>query len=215
MVIGTGGKNIPRAKAMDHVAGLCLCAVCALLLASHSYLLLLCFYKGYVLALDMTARDWQESAKKAGLPWSTAKGCDTFCPVSPLISKQQIANPNQTQLWLKVGVIFVSWVELDFHFSVCSLLVMAHACGGQVNGVQKQNGNTNQMIWPIDALIEHISTLFTLTPGDLILTGTPEGVGPVKAGDTVTAGITGVVEVDWKVEAAPEPPKYVVIPSKL
>src|SRR5437870_519444 len=89
---------------------------------------------------------------------------DTFCPVSPFIPASKIADNTNVDLWLKV------------------------------NGQLRQSGNTNAMLFPISSLIEHISSIFTLTSGDLILTGTPEGVGPVKAGDTITAGLKGIIE---------------------
>jgi len=160
VVIGTGGSNIPKSMARKHIAG-------------------------YVLALDMTARDVQEKAKKAGLPWSVSKGYDTFCPVSPFIPEAKIPDPQNVQLWLKV------------------------------NGALKQQGTTAHMLFPIDTLIEHISSIFTLQAGDLILTGTPEGVGPVRAGDRITAGLTGIVEMDFDVAAAPASPPYVTHKAKL
>ncbi len=121
---------------------------------------------GYVLALDMTAREIQEVAKKRGEPWSVAKGFDTSCPISEVIPASALSQPQATELWL------------------------------QVNGVQKQKGNTSDQIFSIPALIAHISTIFTLEEGDLVLTGTPEGVGAVKPGDTITAGLTGLPQFD-------------------
>lgn len=114
----------------------------------------------------MTAREIQEVSKKAGLPWSTAKAQDGFNPVGNFIPKSKIIDPQSVELWLKV------------------------------NGIEKQRGNTKDMLFPIYNLIAHISSMFTLEEGDLILTGTPSGVGPVKAGDVVTAGITGLSEYD-------------------
>jgi len=149
IVIGKKGRDIPEVEAMDYVAG-------------------------YVVALDMTARELQNEAKKAGAPWSVAKGMDTFCPVSELIPKDLIPDPRRVELWLKV------------------------------DGQLRQKGNTSDMIFKIPYLISYISTLFTLETGDLILTGTPEGVSAVKAGQTITAGITGVKEISFSV--VPRPP---------
>ncbi|CAG8439163.1 8868_t:CDS:10 [Acaulospora morrowiae] len=114
---------------------------------------------GYVLGIDMTARNIQDEAKKKGLPWCAAKGFDTFTPVGEFIPKDKIANPADVHLWLKV------------------------------NDIMKQSGNTKNMIFDIPSLLEHISSIMKLEEGDLVLTGTPSGVGPVNAGDIVTAGL--------------------------
>lgn len=117
------------------------------------------FVGGYTIALDMTARDFQTRAKKEGRPWSVAKGFDTSCPVGQFIPKEQVADPHNLKLWC------------------------------EVNGKMRQNGNTRDMIRRIPDLVSYVSQFFTLEPGDLILTGTPEGVGAVAAGDTITAGL--------------------------
>ena len=131
---------------------------------------------GYALALDMTARNIQSEAKKKGHPWSVAKGFDTFCPVSRLIETEKLsmAALADTRLWLKVDS------EL------------------------KQSGSTKDMVFPVSHLISFISRIFTLEEGDMILTGTPEGVGPVRPGQTITAGIEGVVEMSFPVVADKE-----------
>ena len=131
---------------------------------------------GYALALDMTARNIQSEAKKKGHPWSVAKGFDTFCPVSQLIETEKLsmAALADTRLWLKVDS------EL------------------------KQSGSTKDMVFPVSHLISFISRIFTLEEGDMILTGTPEGVGPVRPGQTITAGIEGVVEISFPVVADKE-----------
>jgi len=118
------------------------------------------YVAGYALGLDMTARNLQPAATATGPPWSRAKGYDTFCPISPFIPKEQISNPGDVELWLKV------------------------------DGVLKQKGNTKDMIFPIPMLIQFVSSIMTLEPGDLILTGTPSGVGPVTAGQKVEAGLS-------------------------
>ncbi|KAI0256602.1 hypothetical protein BJV78DRAFT_1272747 [Lactifluus subvellereus] len=114
---------------------------------------------GYALAIDMTARNLQEEVKKKGLPWSTVKGFDTFTPVGSYIQKPRIADPQNLNLWLKI------------------------------NDQIKQNGNTSDMIFRIPRLIQHISSIMTLEEGDLVLTGTPAGVGPVVAGDKVECAL--------------------------
>ncbi|MCO5573049.1 hypothetical protein L7F22_026814 [Adiantum nelumboides] len=99
----------------------------------------------------MTARNMQDKAKRKGLPWSAAKGFDTFNPVSSFIEKSKVADAQNVRLWLKV------------------------------NDQTRQDGNTEDMIFPIPQLIEHVSSIMTLQTGDLLLTGTPKGVGSVQA----------------------------------
>ncbi|KAF8222488.1 hypothetical protein L208DRAFT_1426346 [Tricholoma matsutake] len=130
LVIGKGGRDITQADADSHVAG-------------------------YALAVDMTARNLQDQVKKQGLPWSAAKGFDTFTPIGSFIPKTQVPDPYNLWLLLKI------------------------------NGIIKQDGTTADMIFRIPRLIEHISSIMTLEEGDLILTGTPSGVGPVMPGDNV------------------------------
>ncbi|KAG1761539.1 hypothetical protein EDD22DRAFT_890525 [Suillus occidentalis] len=110
---------------------------------------------GYALAVDMTARNMQDEVKKKGLPWSAVKGFDTFTPIGSFIPKSSVSDAHDLMLSLKI------------------------------NGAIKQNGTTGDMIFRIPRLIEHISSIMTLEEGDLILTGTPSGVGPVNPGDSV------------------------------
>ncbi|XP_005106610.1 acylpyruvase FAHD1, mitochondrial [Aplysia californica] len=126
---------------------------------------------GYALGLDMTARDWQNEAKKKGHPWSIAKGFDTSCPISAFVEKDKIKNPNELDIWLTV------------------------------NGEKRQSGNTRDMIFSVEYLISYISQFFTLEPGDLLLTGTPSGVSRVQPGDVLKAGLGDVVSMQFKVEA--------------
>ncbi|KAI0234053.1 hypothetical protein L0F63_000755, partial [Massospora cicadina] len=114
---------------------------------------------GYALGIDLTARNIQNDFKNKGLPWSASKGFDTFCPISNFIEKQKVTNPHNLQLWLKV------------------------------DGVLKQEGTTSDMLFKIPQLIENVSCVMKLEEGDLILTGTPRGVGPVLAGQTLSAGL--------------------------
>ena len=132
VVIEKKCKNISQKKALDYVLG-------------------------YLLALDITARDIQSEAKKNGWPWSVAKGFDTFAPISEVILKDKIPIPNNLDLSLKV------------------------------NGRVKQSSNTKNMIFSVERIIEFISEVMTLEQGDLILTGTPEGVGEISEGDTIEA----------------------------
>lgn len=117
---------------------------------------------GYGVAIDMTLRDVQDNLKKKGLPWEIAKGFDTSCPLSDFVPVAQVPDPQGLTIRLSL------------------------------NGEKRQNGSTGLMIHPVAAIISHLSRIFTLEEGDVILTGTPAGVGPVKAGDTMEAEIPGV-----------------------
>ncbi|KAK7545676.1 hypothetical protein IWX49DRAFT_333892 [Phyllosticta citricarpa] len=116
---------------------------------------------GYLLSIDMTARNVQEEAKRKGLPWDIAKGFDTFLPISsPLmrsVSKYRDLDPHNLHLSLSV------------------------------NGQTKQSDSTNLMLFRIPRILSDISRVMQLTPGDIVLTGTPKGVGPVVSGDKMTA----------------------------
>ncbi|GAB1198922.1 hypothetical protein APSETT444_008252 [Aspergillus pseudonomiae] len=118
----------------------------------------------YLLGIDMTARNVQDEAKKKGLPWSIAKGFDTFLPVSQEIAKSRIPNPHDAFLRLSVG------------------------------SQMRQADSTGLMLYRIPRLLAEISRVMTLEKGDVVLTGTPKGVGEVKAGDVMRASI----EVDGK-----------------
>jgi len=117
---------------------------------------------GYAILIDVTARDIQARAKKLGRPWTIAKGYDTFAPMSKIIPKGEIAEPHALDIWLKV------------------------------NGQTRQSSNTKMLLFPIGSIIEAISNVMTLEPGDIIATGTPEGVSQIRPGDKVEAGITGL-----------------------
>jgi 5-carboxymethyl-2-hydroxymuconate isomerase len=114
---------------------------------------------GYGVAIDMTLRDVQNQLKAKGLPWEIAKGFDTSCPLSDFVPAAAVADPHALTLTLAV------------------------------NGEGRQNGTSADMINRIPQIIAHISGIFTLEPGDVILTGTPAGVGQVVAGDVMTAEI--------------------------
>ncbi|ERN16731.1 hypothetical protein AMTR_s00183p00050040 [Amborella trichopoda] len=150
VIVGRNARDVPQGTAMDYVGG-------------------------YALALDMTAREIQSSAKAAGLPWTVAKGQDTFTPIGSVIPTSMVKDPHDLELWLKV------------------------------DGETRQKGSTKDMMFKIPFLISHISSIMTLFEGDVILTGTPPGVGPVKAGQKITAGITGLVEVQFDVQKRQRP----------
>lgn len=115
------------------------------------------YVEGYGIGIDVTARDIQSEAKAKSLPWAIAKGFDTFAPVSNFIPASKIKNPR------------------DISFSM------------SMNGELKQQGNTSDMIFPINMLISRLSDFFTLNPGDVIFTGTPSGVGRLNPGDELHA----------------------------
>ena len=117
---------------------------------------------GYGVAIDLTLRDVQAELKKKGLPWDIAKGFDTACPLSDFVPASQVADPQNLRIRLAV------------------------------NGTVRQDGSTSLMIHTVRDIVSHMSTIFTLEPGDVILTGTPAGVGPLVSGDAVAADIAGI-----------------------
>lgn len=125
---------------------------------------------GYVVCLDITARDLQLKAKKKGLPWSISKGFDTFAPISDVVLKKYIENPNNLNISLRV------------------------------NNVIRQSSNTKNMVFSVEKIIEFISNIMTLEKGDLIMTGTPEGVGELNMGDSVRAELDHFCSLKVKVE---------------
>jgi 2-keto-4-pentenoate hydratase/2-oxohepta-3-ene-1,7-dioic acid hydratase in catechol pathway len=145
VVINKNCKNVKKDEALDFVLGYCIC-------------------------LDITARDIQSEMKKKGYPWSIAKGFDTFAPISDVVLKQDVDNPNNLDINLKV------------------------------NGKIRQKSNTNNMIFSIEQIIEFISKVMTLEPGDLIMTGTPEGVGEIKPGDVLEAKLDNLCSLSVSVE---------------
>jgi 2-keto-4-pentenoate hydratase/2-oxohepta-3-ene-1,7-dioic acid hydratase in catechol pathway len=123
------------------------------------------YVAGYGTAIDMTLRDVQNVLKAKGLPWEIAKGFDTSCPLSDFVPAPAVADPHNLRLRLSV------------------------------NGVLRQDGCSSDMLHRVPQIIAHVSAIFTLEPGDVILTGTPAGVGPVVAGDVMEAGIEGVARL--------------------
>lgn len=127
------------------------------------------YYDEIGLGIDFTARDIQAECKKKGLPWEKAKSFDGAAPISKFISKEKLGNVDQ------------------LNFSL------------DINGSRVQTGNTSNMIFSIDYLIAYLSQYFTLKIGDLIYTGTPEGVGPVKIGDHLSAELEGEKMLDFSI----------------
>lgn len=117
---------------------------------------------GYAVGVDLTRRDLQAEAKKAGRPWDTAKGFDASGPMGPLVPKK------------------------DFTVSPDTAIVLG------VDGQDRQAGTLGELIWSVPEVIAQLSTLVALAPGDLIFTGTPSGVGPVTQGQAVRAEVAGL-----------------------
>jgi fumarylpyruvate hydrolase len=117
---------------------------------------------GYAVGLDLTRRDQQFAAREQGRPWDVAKGFDHSAPVSAIRPAAEMGHLEQGAIWL------------------------------EVNGEQRQRANLCEMIWSVPEIIAELSTYFELRPGDLIFTGTPEGVGPVQRGDSLVGGIDGL-----------------------
>jgi fumarylpyruvate hydrolase len=137
VALSGGGTDIPVDRALDHVFG-------------------------YAVGLDMTRRDLQSAAKKAGRPWDMAKGFDQSAPMASLRAVEDVGHPTRGAVWLRV------------------------------NGEPRQEGDLDQQIWTVPETISYLSTLVALRPGDLIMTGTPKGVGRVEPGDQLEGHIDGV-----------------------
>jgi fumarylpyruvate hydrolase len=124
---------------------------------------------GYAVGLDMTRRDLQGECKKAGRPWEIGKAFEHSAPCSELVPAAEIGHPAEGAIWLKVG------------------------------GEVRQEGNLNQLIWKVPEMIAFLSGLFELKPGDLIMSGTPSGVGKVERGDLLEGHIDRVGDLRVKV----------------
>jgi len=120
---------------------------------------------GYAVGLDMTRRDLQQVGKDKGRPWTFGKDFDQSAPVGPISPASTIGHPKKGRLWLKV------------------------------NGEFRQNSDIDQMIWSVPEQIAFLTQYYTLEAGDLVMTGTPAGVGPAKPGDELVAGIDGLGEL--------------------
>lgn len=124
---------------------------------------------GYAVGLDMTRRDLQGEAKKAGRPWEIAKAFEASAPCSAIVPVKRTGHPASGRIWL------------------------------EVNGAIRQDGDLAQMIWKVPEVIAYLSGLFTLRPGDLIFTGTPAGVSAVVRGDRLRGGVEGVADIELSV----------------
>jgi fumarylpyruvate hydrolase len=120
---------------------------------------------GYAVGLDMTRRDLQNEAKKLSRPWEMGKSFDQSCPVTAIVPAPRLGHPRKGAIRLKV------------------------------NGETRQSGDLEQQIWPVDEAIAYLSSYVALEPGDLIMTGTPAGVGPCKPGDRLEGHIDGIGEL--------------------
>ncbi len=142
--VGKGGRDIPAARANEHVFG-------------------------YAVGLDMTRRDLQGQMKKMGRPWEVGKAFDQSSPIGPIHPASKIGHPDKGALWV------------------------------QVDGQDRQRSDLSLLIWSVPETIANLSTLFELQPGDLIYTGTPEGVNKVERGQIMRGGIDGLGEIVVKV----------------
>ncbi|HWH83959.1 MAG TPA: fumarylacetoacetate hydrolase family protein [Burkholderiaceae bacterium] len=146
VAIGTGGRDIPAARALEHVYG-------------------------YAVGLDMTRRDLQNESKKLGRPWCTGKGFEESAPIGPIKPAAECRLDADTKISL------------------------------QVNGKPRQASTLGKLIWSVPEIIEHLSKAWTLAPGDLIYTGTPEGVAAVEVGDVLVAKVDGIGSLQVKIVA--------------
>lgn len=143
-VVGRTGRDIPRDRALDHILG-------------------------YAAFQDVTARDLQGQARKKGNPWTVSKGFDTFAPVSRVIPRARVPDPQA------LGIVLT------------------------INGQVRQRVNTQDMVFPVHRLVEAISQVMTLEPGDIIATGTPAGVTALHPGDTLVTEVKGLVRLTNRV----------------
>ncbi|MDU9391949.1 fumarylacetoacetate hydrolase family protein [Pseudomonas sp. zfem002] len=124
---------------------------------------------GYAVGLDMTRRDLQMQMREMGRPWEIGKAFDASAPIAPLHPASQVGHPAQAGIWL------------------------------QVEGADRQRSDIDKLIWSVPETIAYLSRFFELQPGDLIMTGTPEGVGPVVAGELMVGGVDGLGEIHVRV----------------
>lgn len=124
---------------------------------------------GYAVGLDMTRRDLQGEMKKLGRPWCIGKGFDQSAPIGPIVPAAQAGDINNAELALAV------------------------------NGAHRQKSNVSKLIWNVAETIEYLSAAWELQPGDLIYTGTPEGVGAVVSGDEMLGTVAGLPDLKIRV----------------
>ena len=148
IAIGKAGSNVTVEKGLDHVFG-------------------------YAAGVDLTRRDLQAVAKKAGRPWDMSKGFDESAPISSIRPASDIGHPANGRIVLSV------------------------------NGKTRQDGDLAQQVWKVEEIVANLSTYVQLQPGDLIMTGTPAGVGPLNGGDTVSGSIEGIGELTFTLGPKP------------
>ncbi|MGJ7579701.1 fumarylacetoacetate hydrolase family protein [Variovorax sp. RHLX14] len=124
---------------------------------------------GYAVGLDMTRRDLQNEMKKQGRPWEIGKAFEQSAPIGPIVQVADAGDVEKAEIAL------------------------------QVNGTDRQRSNVSKLIWSIAETIEHLSAAWELQPGDLIFTGTPEGVAAVVAGDTLVGTVAGLPTLTVKI----------------
>jgi fumarylpyruvate hydrolase len=124
---------------------------------------------GYAVGLDMTRRDLQNAAKKTGRPWEIGKMVEKSAPCSPIVLADKIGHPTKGKIWL------------------------------DVNGARKQEADIADMIWDVPNQIAFLSQLWTVQAGDVIMTGTPAGVGACKKGDVLKGGVDGVANIEVRI----------------
>jgi fumarylpyruvate hydrolase len=124
---------------------------------------------GYAVCLDMTRRDLQAQMKSQGRPWEIGKAFERSAPCGPLVPASEIGHPDHGAIWL------------------------------EVNGQMRQQGDLNQLIWKVPEMISYLSGLFELAAGDLIMSGTPSGVGPVVKGDRLHGHIDDIGDLECRV----------------
>ena len=124
---------------------------------------------GYAVCLDMTRRDLQSQMKAQGRPWEIGKAFERSAPCGELVPASEIGHPDHGAIWL------------------------------EVNGEKRQQGDLNPLIWKVPEMISYLSGLFELAAGDLIMSGTPSGVGPVVRGDKLHGHIDGIGDLECRV----------------
>jgi fumarylpyruvate hydrolase len=157
---------------------------------------------GYAVGIDLTRRDLQFAAKKRGLPWCTSKGFDQSAPIGCI---QSISNSEVHQQLHVPLTATTNRTDSDRNDDDDSTGASVMKMWLTVNGTERQVGfPVRQMIWSVSEIISALSQLYTLQAGDLIFTGTPEGVGPLLPGDHVVAGIDGLGELEFQMQARRE-----------
>ena len=147
VVIGREGRDVPRERALEHVAG-------------------------YTVANDLTARSIQGADRQKGHPWFRSKNLDGFCPLGPCLVPRDFLDPDDVEL-------------------TCA-----------VNGEVRQRASTRDWVVDVPAALAHLSRHLTLRPGDLVLMGTPAGVGPLEDGDVVTCEAAGIGVLETRIRRA-------------